>query len=777
MFSPHFLFLLAYVLSSAWGSEVQECSSDSANDVDDPVLLQSKYKRQSLPPLSPEELSGSVANGNRPAPSVEKEGERSKMFETTGTRLAVEANISDDGKFASVLFEYDGKLAHYVLNASSIYSDDASVVEHTRLGEQHLKLGPTRTFRSDIAGRRSWARLHEDGSTSGLFEHEGKVLQINPEGFAPLGLSLSTGASSMEQHDVSAHVVQRMVFDGRSASSAGEDDDYPIQDDAGLERPPTTRNAPHAQPFSSTDNWGGTKWFPGCYSGDTHLHEMSVGAIGDVLAWELYGDTLQGKIETAIALASYVWEQQMHITLKLGHLKIYKSADGAPAFAQTCQTESDFRQKLYDFGDYQSNLPYQANYAIFSGCYFPGSSTGYGWIGWPSDPAICSPCPDGAQDCKGCAVLSVPSWGSQMWLLYAHEFGHNFAALHSFEEGVGQTGGIMDYGAATVNGVVQFNTKYRRGDMCIALNTRVNNCQGKFVPVGGGITDPNTPRPTTTPKPTTAGPTADPLACNTCFHGGPPPGDGYCLVSDGTCQPTAVGACEGIGGYVCGADATVSPPTQAPTAVPTSPPTAAPTSLPSSTTMPPTTAAPAPTPTATTKPMQTQVPTEPPSVTCAPAPGTNAGATITNCAKCANGYKWWPCNTQPPICICSESSTVAPTPAPTPSTTRSSTLAPTSVAPPHTTPTLAPTSDPTPSTTRSSTPAPTTVSPPQSTTATTSAPTPSSPPPNVGGGKCCYWASDDQNTCGSCTSWAQSGSWCATGQRCSGCGGTWCGNA
>ena len=44
--------------------------------------------------------------------------------------------------------------------------------------------------------------------------------------------------------------------------------------------------------------------------------------------------------------------------------------------------------------------------------------------------------------------------------------GHNFGAKHSFEDGRGNTGGIMDYGNHLVKGLFQFNTKYRKKEIC-----------------------------------------------------------------------------------------------------------------------------------------------------------------------------------------------------------------------------------------------------------------------------------------------------------------------
>ena len=54
--------------------------------------------------------------------------------------------------------------------------------------------------------------------------------------------------------------------------------------------------------------------------------------------------------------------------------------------------------------------------------------------------------------------------------------GHNFGASHSFEEGVGRTGGIMDYGDGTLDGIFQFNTQYRRSEICRVLSRVVGQC-------------------------------------------------------------------------------------------------------------------------------------------------------------------------------------------------------------------------------------------------------------------------------------------------------------
>merc|ERR1719399_2126579 len=74
------------------------------------------------------------------------------------------------------------------------------------------------------------------------------------------------------------------------------------------------------------------------------------------------------------------------------------------------------------------------------------------------------------------------------WFVYAHELGHNFDGKHSFEEGQGRTGGVMDYGDGKLNGHYQFNTKYRKTKMCAKMNAKVNKCYGMFQKdkAGGG---------------------------------------------------------------------------------------------------------------------------------------------------------------------------------------------------------------------------------------------------------------------------------------------------
>ena len=54
--------------------------------------------------------------------------------------------------------------------------------------------------------------------------------------------------------------------------------------------------------------------------------------------------------------------------------------------------------------------------------------------------------------CRGARNTGVNWDTGRQWKVFAHELGHNFGAHHSFEQGKGRTGGVMDYGDGTLNG-------------------------------------------------------------------------------------------------------------------------------------------------------------------------------------------------------------------------------------------------------------------------------------------------------------------------------------
>ena len=95
---------------------------------------------------------------------------------------------------------------------------------------------------------------------------------------------------------------------------------------------------------------------------------------------------------------------------------------------------------------------------LLTNCYPPPGTIGLAWIG-----TLCTRYNTG---------LSTFT-DSSTWLTVTHELGHSFGADHSFEEGQGRTGGIMDYGDGTLNGETQFNSRYRQREICGQISKNV----------------------------------------------------------------------------------------------------------------------------------------------------------------------------------------------------------------------------------------------------------------------------------------------------------------
>jgi len=138
----------------------------------------------------------------------------------------------------------------------------------------------------------------------------------------------------------------------------------------------------------------------------------------------------------------------------------------------------------------QSSPPsFQGANHLFTGC-----GTGYGVVGIAYVGTICI---------KGynCGVNQL--YNQNSWLTFAHELGHNFDGKHSFEEGQGDTGGIMDYGDGKLKGVYQFNRKYREQEMCAEMKKAVGSANNEGWCWVKGTTS-QTASPTAKPAPTSS---------------------------------------------------------------------------------------------------------------------------------------------------------------------------------------------------------------------------------------------------------------------------------
>jgi hypothetical protein len=206
-------------------------------------------------------------------------------------------------------------------------------------------------------------------------------------------------------------------------------------------------------------------------------------AIGSTLYAALGGldETLEW-LQSVFAKANMVFTPQLNFVLTVTDVHIPAvSGDAEPWDACSLgisEQLSQFRQ--WD----QSQRSRQGLWHLFDDCYsmWVGRSIGLATVG-NQHSGLCAmqqSCACYTEDCDSSSCVDSYSntglswFSSSTWETFAHEIGHNFGADHSFEDGQGTTGGIMDYGDGTYNGIYQFNTQYRKDEMCAVISNRVD---------------------------------------------------------------------------------------------------------------------------------------------------------------------------------------------------------------------------------------------------------------------------------------------------------------
>eukprot|EP00418_Pyrodinium_bahamense_P046644 CAMPEP_0179200854 /NCGR_PEP_ID=MMETSP0796-20121207/99961_1 /TAXON_ID=73915 /ORGANISM="Pyrodinium bahamense, Strain pbaha01" /LENGTH=382 /DNA_ID=CAMNT_0020905411 /DNA_START=1 /DNA_END=1149 /DNA_ORIENTATION=- len=250
---------------------------------------------------------------------------------------------------------------------------------------------------------------------------------------------------------------------------------------------PSGHNWPDDEsPKIGTSNvWEGDKWYPGCYQGDDNVHALELGIISDVRAYETSGKDkkkLKADLEQYVSHASYVYQMQMNIRLVIGNLTMYTSAQTAPEYAKDCtgissrdpDDDDGYKVLAKKLRAMPGKVPFAGATHIFTSCVIYEAMQKGGW-------SLTVGLAKMSQACMRAGVGANLLQGDDTFLTFAHELGHNLAGDHSFEEGMGKTGGIMDYGDGKHEGVYQFNSKHRKTEMCRKLNSMVGKCQGKFV--------------------------------------------------------------------------------------------------------------------------------------------------------------------------------------------------------------------------------------------------------------------------------------------------------
>jgi len=410
-------------------------------------------------------------------------------LQTSNLLQQVDARLHDDGRRATVSFVSAGESHQYEMEAVSAYSAKANISIWNGETWEYMHPGKPRTFRAIDKSKFAAARINEDGSVSGLFDmKDGGTIDVRPvdakaDGGAAL-LEAYTGEGRAHVFSVVpeldlGHNPYEVALNQMMDDPDGEPPLPPVKR---VHNDEEVANMPHAEKgaspqlpsaFNRDTPWGGVKWYPGCYKGDNELHMMDIGFAlqptvfrgGSREDWPNVVDA-KPRWEEIITKASFAYEKQMNIRLQLSDVKA--ALKGGPAWAFTrCpyNLQRTLNEALETFKKVKIE-PEAAAWHVFTNCKSRGAA-GLGFLG-----TLCQMDLQGDQVNKGANLWQ--SGGA--WLIFAHELGHNFAGKHSFEAGKGRTGGIMDYGNGKLNGHYQFNTRYRKKEICEYLNKWKDNC-------------------------------------------------------------------------------------------------------------------------------------------------------------------------------------------------------------------------------------------------------------------------------------------------------------
>jgi len=232
-----------------------------------------------------------------------------------------------------------------------------------------------------------------------------------------------------------------------------------------------------------------------CYKDDAVKRELKLGiAVGTTLYRNKYGSSKQKTIDQIaemISKTNLVYGGQLNMLLKVDKLFIAPVDGGNPSWDNynSCNPHrTNINNQLKQFQSWAPKTAAKGGlWHLLDDCFAGGGVVGLAYVG-----TLCNT--------RRGSHTGISWWSGRHWLTFAHEIGHNFGASHSFEEGKGRTGGIMDYGNGKLNGKYQFNTRYRKNQMCRTVNNVVSKCAA-ISKLDGTPTSAPAPAPTRSPDP------------------------------------------------------------------------------------------------------------------------------------------------------------------------------------------------------------------------------------------------------------------------------------
>jgi len=213
-----------------------------------------------------------------------------------------------------------------------------------------------------------------------------------------------------------------------------------------------------------------------CYEDDTETHALGMGiAVGSKL-FSRFSDKDEAidYVVQIVASSNLVYRPQLNFVLVVRKLHLQESHWQAPKWDQGPNCPMQMAEQLHAFdkwdppGSDRLETEGQGLWTLLDDCYVSGT-IGLAYVG-----TLCQM----EKNYWGQRSNTGVVWHSfRTWITFAHEVGHNFGGEHSFELGKGRTGGIMDYGDGTLNGAFQFNSHFRKFQMCHTMNQALKRCR------------------------------------------------------------------------------------------------------------------------------------------------------------------------------------------------------------------------------------------------------------------------------------------------------------
>lgn len=201
------------------------------------------------------------------------------------------------------------------------------------------------------------------------------------------------------------------------------------------------------------------KFNPGCWQGDAVPRELVIGIAADLSYSKVFGenvDAILAEIQKIVTNSRLIMYVQLNVILTVGEVLIGTGDSAAPLNETSVQSIRSSTGLLDPFRQYtlqrQKTLTNRkASWHMLTNRWPSPGTVGMAYLG-----TLC------VYEYNTGVTSHL---GERTWYIWIHELGHSMGAFHSFENGIGNTGGIMDYGNYFYNGVVQFHP-LKRDEMC-----------------------------------------------------------------------------------------------------------------------------------------------------------------------------------------------------------------------------------------------------------------------------------------------------------------------